>query len=305
MKGFVASLSLLLILVACQNSDTAKGEVLPLETRKQEISYIVGADHARQITRDSNFDKYNKQAILKGFDEGLAHPESYDRQCEAEIQSLFGQDAQGFNEAHNDEASLCIGKLLGSVFKNGWEKANSLSEFDLKYVRYGFRLALEKGDTLIETSQRDRMLQEFMTKVNTKMKIAVEQRELKYFDEIKTTPGILALPQGIYLQTIKAGNGGSPTIAEDVKAHYVLMSTEGDTIQSSLGGPTIPVFNLSSVIPGWTVGIPYMKKGGKYKLYVPQGMAYGASPPSADIPPFATLVFYVELIDYGKAGTMK
>lgn len=305
MKGFIAILSGFLLLVSCGGAENSSGEILPLETRKQEISYIVGADHARQITRDSNFEKYNKEAILKGFDEGFAHPESYDRNCEAEIQSLFGHDAQGFNEAHNDEASLCIGKLLGSVFKNGWERANSLEEFDMKYVRYGFRLALEKKDTLIDASQRDRMLQEFMTKVNTKMKIAVEQREMKYFDEVKTTPGILSLPQGLYLETIKAGTGGSPTIADDVKAHYVLMNTEGDTIQSSLGGQVIPVFNLSGVIPGWTVGIPYMKKGGKYKLYVPQGMAYGASPPSADIPPFATLVFYVELVDFGKAGSMK
>ena len=171
---------------------------------------------------------------------------------------------------------------------------------------YGFGLGLKKEDTLIKKELKETMLKDFMVKINTRVMAEVTKKETAYFNKVKQMASIKELPNGLYMETIKAGTGGSPTAASDVKAHYVLMNTEGDTLQSSLNAPQIPVFNLGGVIPGWTVGIPFMKKGGKYKLYVPQNMAYGKdSPDPNSIPPFATLVFYVELVDFGPIGTIK
>lgn len=289
---------------SCSESAT-DSEALPLTSLKQQISYLIGADHAQQIIKDPNFSKYNKEELVKGFEIGLANPKAYDPMCEAELQKLYAPGNNVMDESHTKTASNCIGKLLGSVFNSGWERAQSIQEFDLKYVRYGFELALNKKDTLLPETTKQKLVGDFMAKVNQRIMVQVEQREEKFFAKVKQIKGVQELPQGIFLETIQAGKGGSPAISDDVKAHYVLMNHEGDTIQSSLANPNVPIFNLSEVVAGWTVGFPYMKKGGKYKLYVPQTMGYGAQSPDPSIPPFLTLVFYIEFIDCGKSGSLK
>lgn len=305
MKKIILASLLLALNFACGDEKDA-GKVLPLTTQKQQISYLMGADNAGQLLQDPNFAKYDKDQILKGFEEGLENEKSFDEACQQTIKDLLGPTQQEFNPKYAKDASLCIGKFIGGMFKTSWEQAKSYDEFDKEYLVYGFGLGLKKEDTLIKKELKETMLKDFMVKINTRVMAEVTKKETAYFNKVKQMAAIKELPNGLYMETIKAGTGGSPTAASDVKAHYVLMNTEGDTLQSSLNAPQIPVFNLGGVIPGWTVGIPFMKKGGKYKLYVPQNMAYGKdSPDPNSIPPFATLVFYVELVDFGPIGTIK
>ena len=305
MKKIILASLLLAINFAC-GDEKETGKVLPLDTQKQQISYLMGADNAGQLLQDPNFAKYDKDQILKGFEEGLKNEKSFDQACQQTIQDLLGPNQQQFNQKYAKDASLCIGKFIGGMFKTSWEQAKSFNEFDKEYLIYGFGLGLKKEDTLIKKELKETMLKDFMTKVNTRVMAEVTKKETAFFAKVKQMAAIKELPNGLYMETIKPGTGGSPTATSDVKAHYVLMNVNGDTLQSSLNGPQIPVFNLGGVIPGWTIGIPFMKKGGKYKLYVPQNMAYGKdSPDPNSIPPFSTLVFYVELVDFGPMGTVK
>jgi FKBP-type peptidyl-prolyl cis-trans isomerase FkpA/FKBP-type peptidyl-prolyl cis-trans isomerase FklB len=305
MRKIILASLLLAITFAC-GDDKEKGRVLPLNTQKQQISYLMGADNAGQLLQDPNFAKYDKDQILKGFEQGLTDEKSFDAACQTTIQNLLGPTQQEFNQKYAKDASLCIGKFIGGMFKTSWKQAKSYDEFDKEYLVYGFELGLKKEDTLIAKDVKATMLKDFMTKINTRVMGEVTKKETAFFNKVKQMAAIKELPNGLYMETIQAGTGGSPTATSDVKAHYVLMNTEGDTLQSSLNGPQIPVFNLGSVIPGWTIGIPFMKKGGKYKLYVPQNMAYGKDSPDPNtIPPFSTLVFYVELVDFGPMGTVK
>lgn len=305
MKKIILASLLLAVTFACGDDKDAT-KALPLNTPKQRISYLMGADNAGQLLQDPNFAKYDKDLILKGFEEGLTDEKSFDAACQTTIQNLLGPTQQEFNEKYVKDASLCIGKFIGGMFKTSWIQAKSYDEFDKEYLVYGFSLGLKKEDTLIAKDLKATMLKEFMTKVNTRVMAEVSKKETAFFNKVKQMAAIKELPNGLYMETIQAGTGGSPTATSDVKAHYVLMNTEGDTLQSSLNGPQIPVFNLGGVIPGWTIGIPFMKKGGKYKLYVPQNMAYGKDSPDPNtIPPFSTLVFYVELVDFGPMGTVK
>jgi FKBP-type peptidyl-prolyl cis-trans isomerase len=305
MKVILSSLSVLFFLLACSSNNESKN-TLPLDSESQKISYLLGAQNAGQLLQDPNFAKYNHENIVKGFEAGLKDASSFDAACQNSIQSLFGQTQNEFNAQYVDEASTCIGKFLGSMFKEGWEQAKYYKTFDEKYLVYGFKLGLNKVDTLIDNTTKESMMKSFMDKVNVQLMKEVTAFENDFFGKIKKINGIQELTNGIYLETVSAGNGESPTATSDVKAHYVLMNTHGDTLQSSLANPTAPVFNLGGVIPGWTIGIPAMKKGGKYKLYVPQNMAYGKdSPDPRTIPPYSTLVFYVELQDFGPAGKIK
>ena|SRR6218665_1049489 len=291
------------LLFSCGDGEK-KGDVetLPMTTSKQELSYLVGADHAHQLDKDPNKAKYSKEQLLKGFCDGLDNPDAFDNSAQQDLMKCVG-DGQ-FNEAFNSQGSLAIGKLFGTTFSQSWTKLNFMSEFDKKYIIYGFELGLRDQDTLIEEGPKQKMMADLMDKLNTRISAEVTRTEKVFFDKIKKKPGIKELPQGLYMETIKEGSGANPKITDDVLTHYSLMNTNGDTLQTSLGSEPVG-FNLSGVIPGWSVGIPFMKKGGKYKLYVPQAMGYGAQgTPDGLIPPFSILVFYIELHNIGEAGTL-
>jgi FKBP-type peptidyl-prolyl cis-trans isomerase FkpA len=142
-----------------------------------------------------------------------------------------------------------------------------------------------------------------------------KQNGISMLENAKKLKNTVSTSSGLVLETLQEGKGGNPSPSDDVLAHYILMNSSGDTLQSSfkmveLYKQKLTAFSLLSVVPGWTEGIPMMKKGGKYKLYLPFHLAYGEQgmfnpqTQSYDIQPFESLVFYIELLNYGKAGSL-
>ena len=206
MKRIILASLLIAVTFACGDDKGTTGKVLPLNTQKQQISYLMGADNAGQLLQDPNFAKYDKAEILKGFEAGLNDEKSFDQACQQTIQDLLGPSQQEFNQKYAKEASLCIGKFIGGMFKTSWEQAKSYNEFDKEYLVYGFDLGLNKGDTLIKKEVKATMLKDFMTKVNTRVMAEVTKKETAFFSKVKAMAGIKELPQGLYLETIKAGD---------------------------------------------------------------------------------------------------
>jgi len=119
-------------------------------------------------------------------------------------------------------------------------------------------------------------------------------------DENVKTAGVTTTASGLQIQTLKEGTGESPKASDTVKVHYTGKLIDGTTFDSSVDRGQPISFPLSGVIRGWTEGLQLMKVGGKSKLVIPADLAYGpqGSPPT--IPPNATLVFEVELLDIEK-----
>ena len=97
------------------------------------------------------------------------------------------------------------------------------------------------------------------------------------------------------------GNGEKPTAASRVKVHYHGTLIDGTVFDSSVDRGEPSEFGVTQVIKGWTEALQLMPVGAKYKLFIPQELAYGANPrQGGPIKPFAALVFELELIEIVK-----
>ncbi|MCE3260073.1 MAG: FKBP-type peptidylprolyl cis-trans isomerase protein [Bacteroidetes bacterium] len=148
----------------------------------------------------------------------------------------------------------------------------------------------------IEENQKKQMAEreEMMKEAAANEQPALE----KYLTDnnIKVKP----TPSGLYYIETKKGTGASPKETDIVTVHYTGKLLDGTIFDSSVERGKPIEFPLNQVIKGWTEGLQLMKKGGKANLIIPSSIGYGPQG-GGPIPPYSTLTFEVELIDFKPA----
>ncbi|MBD8515220.1 FKBP-type peptidyl-prolyl cis-trans isomerase [Photobacterium sp. WH77] len=110
-------------------------------------------------------------------------------------------------------------------------------------------------------------------------------------------PEVTVTESGLQYEVLVEGNGEIPTSDKQVRVHYHGQLTDGTVFDSSVSRGQPAEFPVTGVIAGWVEALQMMPVGSKWKLYIPQNLAYGERGAGAAIPPFAALVFEVELLD--------
>jgi len=108
---------------------------------------------------------------------------------------------------------------------------------------------------------------------------------------------------GLEYWEIKAGTGDPAVVGKQVTVHYTgWLAADGEKFDSSVdrGQPFVFPLGGGRVIKGWDEGVAGMKVGGKRQLRIPPELGYGARGAGGAIPPNATLIFDVELLDAGQ-----
>ena len=118
----------------------------------------------------------------------------------------------------------------------------------------------------------------------------------KYLAENAKKDGVMTLPSGLQYKVLKQGNGKKPTAKDTVMCHYEGFLIDGTVFDSSVQRGEPATFPLQQVIAGWTEGLQLMQEGAKYRFFIPYRLAYGEGGAGTAIPPYATLIFDVELI---------
>jgi len=111
--------------------------------------------------------------------------------------------------------------------------------------------------------------------------------------------GVITTASGLQYEIIKKGSGTIPKDNDKVKVHYHGTLIDGTVFDSSVDRKEPIIFQVDQVIKGWTEALKMMPVGSKYKLYVPQQLAY-ADAERGKIKPYSMLIFEVKLISIEK-----
>jgi FKBP-type peptidyl-prolyl cis-trans isomerase FklB len=197
-------------------------------------------------------------------------------------------------ETIEQRVSYGVGRQLGDQLRN-----NPFKEFDVSAVQAGLADAL--SDATSQVSDED--LNEAFSVISKKMQ-ELEQAAAKeksaegeaYLVENAKRDEVTVLESGLQYEVLATGEGEKPTAASTVRTHYHGTFINGDVFDSSVDRGQPAEFPVGGVIAGWTEALQLMTEGSKWRLYVPYNLAYGEQGSQGAIPPYATLVFDVELL---------
>ncbi|WP_347719498.1 FKBP-type peptidyl-prolyl cis-trans isomerase [uncultured Alloprevotella sp.] len=139
-------------------------------------------------------------------------------------------------------------------------------------------------------------VQEFMQKQEAERSKFMRKAGEDFLAENAKKDGVVVLPSGLQYTVLTEGTGAQPKATDQVKCHYEGRLIDETVFDSSYQRGEPAVFPLNGVIAGWTEGVQLMKEGAKYRFFIPYNLAYGERGAGNSIPPYAALVFDVELI---------
>jgi len=197
-----------------------------------------------------------------------------------------------------DKVSYALGLGIGSQLKGMGAESLNIDDF-AQAIKDSIA-----GKEQIKAAEAQQIVQEFFVEQEKKQRAAAAEKGKqmkaegeKYLAENAKKEGVVTTASGLQYMVLKEGTGKSPNATDSVMCHYEGFLTDGTVFDSSVQRGTPATFPLGGVIKGWTEGLQLMKEGGKTRFFIPYNLAYGEAGASGSIPPYATLIFDVELIE--------
>ncbi|RYF91741.1 MAG: FKBP-type peptidyl-prolyl cis-trans isomerase [Chitinophagaceae bacterium] len=152
---------------------------------------------------------------------------------------------------------------------------------------------------LLNDEQANIALQTKMEEISNQKSSGEKIKGEAFLASNKKKAGVTVLPNGLQYEVLQSGaaNGAKPTVEDTVVVHYVGTLIDGTKFDASTDRGEPAEFPLGGVIRGWTEILQLMKVGDKWKVAIPSQLAYGDRGAGGAIPPGATLVFEIELLN--------
>ncbi len=199
-----------------------------------------------------------------------------------------------------DKLSYALGLGIGQQLV----QMGAAADMNIDDFAQSIKDVISGNELKVSHREAQQIVQDYFAKQEAKMnaertekgKAAREEGE-KYLAENAKKEGVKTLPSGLQYQVLREGNGKKPTAKDSVKCHYEGFLIDGTVFDSSVQRGEPAVFGLQQVIAGWTEGLQLMQEGAKYRFFIPYRLAYGEGGAGQMIPPYAALIFDVELIE--------
>lgn len=213
--------------------------------------------------------------------------------CLAALFVLLSSGARAAELANDEQKTLYALGIAISQSLNDF----ALTAAELEIVKAGLNDGVMKREPRVDMNDYgpriEKMVQARAGAVAEKQKKA----GAAFVAKAAAESGAKKTASGAVVKTIKEGKGPTPKATDTVTVHYHGTLIDGTVFDSSVKRGQPATFPLANVVKCWTEGVQMIKVGGKSRLVCPAELAYGerGSPPR--IPPGATLVFEVELIE--------
>ncbi|MCA3986461.1 FKBP-type peptidyl-prolyl cis-trans isomerase [Vibrio vulnificus] len=198
-------------------------------------------------------------------------------------------------ETVEEKASYGIGLQMGQQLAG-----SGLDGLNVAAIAAGIATSLTGDMPAVEVDEINKALHELYTHAESARaeaaKAAAADGEV-FLKDNALRPEVTVLESGLQYEIITEGNGEIPTSDKTVRVHYHGELVDGTVFDSSVSRGQPAQFPVTGVIKGWVEALQLMPVGSKWKLYIPHDLAYGERGAGASIPPFAALVFEVELLD--------
>jgi FKBP-type peptidyl-prolyl cis-trans isomerase FklB len=196
--------------------------------------------------------------------------------------SMSGQLRSGFEEVNED--------ILTQAIRNGLDSTNLL--IDIKDIQTVISPYFQKKQAEQMKEQQEKAAKDAEVKFGDNRKAGEDfLAENKVKENVKTTES------GLQYLVLKEGSGETPTPTSKIKIHYHGSTIGGEVFDSSVDRGEPYEASANQFIPGFTEALLMMKEGAKYRVFIPQDIAYGAQQRGEMIKPFSTLIFEIELLD--------
>ena len=190
-----------------------------------------------------------------------------------------------------DKISYALGLGIGQQLKN-----MNIENFSIESFAKSIADVMSGAKTEMTAVEAQKMLNEYFQEKEAQDANKNIEAGKAYLKENGSREGVVTTASGLQYEVLQEGTGKSPKATDKVRCHYEGRLTDGTVFDSSYQRGEPADFGLNQVIAGWTEGVQLMKEGAKYRFHIPYLLGYGERGAGASIPPYATLVFDVELI---------
>ena len=186
-------------------------------------------------------------------------------------------------------------------------KEQGISKINPAMLQRAINDVFENKPKLLTPEMANVKLQEQLAGFAANKSAGEKSKGQAFLAKNKTRAGVKTLPNGLQYEVLTAGDPAAPkpTAADTVVVHYAGTLTDGKPFDSSIERGEPATFPVGGVIRGWTEILQMMPKGSKWKVFIPSDLAYGDRGAGHAIPPGATLIFEINLLDIKPAGIAK
>ena len=190
-----------------------------------------------------------------------------------------------------DKISYALGLSMGqNLMGSGVESLN------YQDLAAGIEDVLTHQQPKISYQEAQQVLNTFFQELEQKIAGAAKEAGEKFLAENAKREGVKVTESGLQYEILEPSLGQKPKATDTVRVHYEGTLIDGTVFDSSYKRGESITFPLNGVIKGWTEGLQLMSIGSKYKFFIPYQLAYGERGAGASIPPYAALIFTVELL---------
>jgi FKBP-type peptidyl-prolyl cis-trans isomerase FklB len=215
-----------------------------------------------------------------------------------------------------DQVSYSLGHQFATQIKRDSVKLN------MDYYLKGYYDGLDSNYKFVSADSMAKYIELFASTMTEKMeKRAKEEQEMqqkqqeqlqkdiekasktakadgeKFLAENKNKPGVRTTPSGLQYKVVAEGSGRQLTEKDIIKIHMSIKALNIQDLQNTRGKEPL-IVPVTELFPGWKEGMKMMKKGARYEFYIPSKLAFGDEGFGPAIPPGATVLMDVEVLDF-------